>query len=205
MPSPIGHLIAGAAIGLATDRFTSRHPPREATAKDAAPERARDRSIARADSDRRQTPGTLVTRLVISCAVLAALADIDLLYPPIHRSMTHSVGAAVLITIIAAPVTGWVTRRHVWRTAVVCGAAYASHVLMDWMGADPRPPHGIRALWPFSDRWFIAGWDLFPGTERRDVFSMAAFRINARAALQEIAMTGPLLAAIWWWRRANGR
>jgi membrane-bound metal-dependent hydrolase YbcI (DUF457 family) len=47
-------------------------------------------------------------RLILACAVAAALPDIDLLYLPAHRTVTHSLPVGILVTIIAAVVTGWV-------------------------------------------------------------------------------------------------
>ena len=133
-------------------------------------------------------------RLAPVCAGLAALPDIDLVLPASHRTYTHSLTAVLAVSIVAAAVTGKVTR---WRTALVCGAAYASHLLLDWLGADTRPPLGIQVLWPFSDRWFISGWNAFPETARLHLFSMAALRQNALAIAQELAILLPILALVW--------
>jgi membrane-bound metal-dependent hydrolase YbcI (DUF457 family) len=189
MPSPLGHLLCGVAIGWCGDRFSRpAHGPSPAVV----------------------SPWS---RFALTCALLAALPDLDLLYPAIaslwkgpgaaagayvHRQVTHSVGATILVMIIAATVTGWVTRRAAIRTALVCGLAYGSHIVMDWMGFDRSPPRGIRALWPFSDAWFISDWDLFAATERRDLFSGPSLLTNLRAAAQEIAVMGPFAAAAWW-------
>jgi membrane-bound metal-dependent hydrolase YbcI (DUF457 family) len=132
---------------------------------------------------------------VLACAALAALPDIDLLFPGFHRSVTHSVGATILVTIMAMAVTGWVTGRINWRVSLVCGAAYGSHLLLDWLARDPNPPYGIQALWPFSQRWFISGWNIFPPTERDHLFSARAILINLRAIVQEVVILGPI--AVW--------
>lgn len=171
MPSPVGHALAGAAIALV-----------------AAP------------ALRRQPRPSLHVALAAS-VVLAALPDADLVYPPIHRAVTHSLGSTVIVTIIAAAVTGWVTGRWTTSFALVCGVAWGSHVLLDWLGADPTPPRGIKALWPFSDRWFISDLDIFRGTERRQLFTRASIAYNALAVLQELAILGPIAAAAVWWRR----
>ena len=169
MPSPIGHALAGAAIAASAGRFS----------KPTASNRA------------------LRATLALTCAVLAALPDLDLVYAPIHRTVTHSVGATLLVTIIAMGVTGRVmsgisSRTALW-LALICGAAYGSHVLLDWLARDPYPPLGIQALWPFSDRWFTSGWNIFRPTERRALFSWAAIATNVKAVAQEVAILGPLL------------
>ncbi len=136
---------------------------------------------------------------------LAVLPDIDLIYLPIHRTATHSVAAALLVTIVAAAVTGWVTGRMSWRIAIVCGAAYGSHILMDWMGADASVPYGLQMFWPFSHRWFISPWPIFPGTERRQMFGERAMLINLRALAVEVLLLGPWVAALWIRRTRRSR
>jgi membrane-bound metal-dependent hydrolase YbcI (DUF457 family) len=175
MPSPIGHALAGLAVASLAPHATST----------ARPDRQASRS----------------TSLAWWCLFLALLPDADLLWPLLHRRVTHSVTAAVAVFIIAAGVTRWVTGRITWRTAFLCGLAYGSHLLLDWLGADPNPPYGIRLLWPFSNEWFIADWPIFPPTERRSLLSWTTFMINARAALFECASVGLVVAALWSLRR----
>ncbi|MGE3179979.1 MAG: metal-dependent hydrolase [Vicinamibacterales bacterium] len=184
MPSPLGHALAGATIALLVDR-TGRRP-------------------GAGTPDARQ--GFDLPIRVMACVLFAALPDADLLFQPTHRAFTHSVGSTALVIIIVTAVTGWVTdlRRGVG-FGLLCGVAWGSHLVLDWLGADPNPPHGIKALWPFSDQWFTSGADLFRSTERRRIFSRDSILINARAAAQEIAILGPaLLVAVWWRRRARG-
>src|SRR3954451_1333197 len=136
MPSPIGHALAGLAVCWTV-------APRATAA------------LAPADRHRRVAP------LTIACVAAAALPDLDLVYYPFHRTATHSLGFTLLIFIVAAAVTRWATGRPRWRIALVVAAAQGSHVLLDWLGVDGRPPFGIEAFWPFSHRWFISGWDVF--------------------------------------------
>jgi membrane-bound metal-dependent hydrolase YbcI (DUF457 family) len=156
-------------------------------------------------------------KLPVACAACAALPDIDLLYMPTHRTATHSVPVALVLTILAVGVTGWVKPIRDWcrrwfgvesGTVIVglaCGLAWSSHILLDWLGADANPPYGVQAFWPFSDRWFFSSLDLFPGTERRDPFSTRAMLINLRAAVQETVMMGSIAAGAWWLRTRRSR
>jgi membrane-bound metal-dependent hydrolase YbcI (DUF457 family) len=172
MPSPIAHLLAGALVGVTGRAARNPHP-------------------------RWHPP----VALLLVCAGLAALPDSDLLLPITHRAATHSLVAVALVTILAAGVTGWVTGRLRWDVALVCGLAYSTHLLLDWLGTDTYAPRGIQILWPFDDRWFISGWDLFPRIERRAPFSAETIAINARAAVYEIATMVPTLAAAVYLRR----
>jgi membrane-bound metal-dependent hydrolase YbcI (DUF457 family) len=172
MPSPIGHVLAGVALALAAD-----------TASPSVWSRV-----------------PFKTGVVI-VAGLAALPDLDLIYPPLHRAFTHSIGSVILVTIMGAVVTGRVTGRRSLAFGAVCGAAWASHLLLDWLGVDPNPPYGIRALWPFSDSWFIASRQIFPGTERRQLLTVAALATNLYAAAIETAIVAPVVMVIWLIRR----
>ena len=170
MPTPIGHALAGLAVAW------SAEPPAAA------------RSLGQA----------LARPLTVACMALAVIPDLDLLYPPMHRTATHSIGAIILVTIIAAGVTGWVTGRINWRIAFVCAAAYASHIVTDWLGTDRNyAPYGIQVFWPFDNGWYISGWDLFLPVERRNPFSAATIRIDMAAAIREIVLLGSVTVVIW--------
>ena len=134
--------------------------------------------------------------LALACAAAAMAPDLDLLLPFQHRTATHSVLTLAAGTILAIAVTGKV--RPPGRLIVVaCAAAYASHLLLDWLAEDSVAPRGIQLLWPASREWFISNADLFRGTARRAVFTAASMRTNALAILQETAILGPLAAVAW--------
>jgi inner membrane protein len=164
MPSPIGHSLAGLAIGLAIEPVL----PASAT-----------------------TTTRHLSKFALMGALVAAMPDADLVYSQIHRGVSHSIGASILLMIIAGVVTGWVTGRVQWRWVILVGAAHASHILLDWMAMDRYPPAGLEALWPFSRKFYISGWDVFPPTERR-VYLPGAVWTNMRALVAEVAIMGPI-------------
>ncbi len=179
MPSPVGHALAGVAAAWTADLIPGRRAWRTAGPSASF--------FARAGGG-----------LTLLCAALGALPDLDLVLSR-HRAITHSVGAILVVSIIAIGVTGWVTRSRpmIVRVTLMCAAAYGSHLLLDWLGVDTRMPYGLQALWPFGDNWYISGLDLFPQTERREFFSMAALRINLFATAYEAAVLLPVLAVLW--------
>jgi membrane-bound metal-dependent hydrolase YbcI (DUF457 family) len=136
--------------------------------------------------------------------MLAIAPDGDL-FLETHRSLTHSVTAALVTTIIAAAVTGWVTRSRarrqgrlpVARIALMCGAAYGTHLLLDWLATDRTPPFGLQLLWPISREWFISGANLFPQTERQRLLSIPSLRTNLIAFAWETILLGPVVALLW--------
>jgi len=138
--------------------------------------------------------------VVLACAAFGALPDSDLLVDGTHRTATHSLTAVLLIFILAATVTGQVTR---WRTALVCAGAYASHLLLDWLAVDRYPPPGLQLLWPWKDAWYISGWNVFRQTLRNQLWTAPVMRQNLLAIAQELALLLPVLAVLWWARRRN--
>ena len=175
MPSPIGHGLAGLALGLAIQPVL----PETAT-----------------------TTVRRVSTFALTGALVAALPDADLVYSEIHRGVSHSIGLTALLMIITSVVTGWVTGRVQWRWVMLVGAAHASHILMDWLGTDRYPPTGLEALWPFSREFYISGWDVFPPTERR-VYLPGAVWTNLRALVAEVGIMGPIAAFTYMARRTR--
>ena len=176
VPSPIGHALAGLAAAWAVDLLPGDRAWRTAPASASWYQRAGD-------------------GLTTACVALGAAADLDLLLVT-HRTVTHSVGAAILVGLFAATLAAN-AHRPVARVASMCAAAYATHLFLDWLATDLSTPRGIQALWPFRFEWFISGLDLFQQTERRQLWTMATVVKNVGAILQEVLMLGPLVLALW--------
>ncbi len=79
----------------------------------------------------------------------------------------------------------------------MCAAAYGSHLLLDWLGADYYPPRGLQLLWPLNHEWYISGLDVFRQTARLRIFTRGPMMTNLRAVLQELAILGPAVTALW--------
>src|SRR5262245_47129789 len=101
MPSPIGHALAGIAAAWAADLVPGDRGWRTAPSQASW--------YARAGNG-----------LTLACATLAVLPDIDLLMlpfkPETHRTVTHSVGAVLLVGVAGAAVAAR-RRRPVVRLA----------------------------------------------------------------------------------------
>jgi len=176
MPSPIGHALAGIAAAWIVDLVPGRRAWRTAPASASWYLRARD-------------------GLTAACAAVAAAPDLDLVIHQ-HRTFMHSVGAAILVGLIGGAIAARRSRPIV-RVALMCGAAYATHILLDWLGTDRAPPYGIQALWPFSDVWYLSNLDVFGPTERRAFLSVPALLLNTITVVREIAILGPIVWGIW--------
>ncbi len=100
-----------------------------------------------------------VTPLTAACAVLAVSPDFDVFFHS-HRTYSHSLGAAGVVWLLVA-LAAWRLRLPVVRTATVCAAAYASHVLLDWLGRDDSFNGGLMVLWPLTTDFYRSGLNLF--------------------------------------------
>jgi membrane-bound metal-dependent hydrolase YbcI (DUF457 family) len=177
MPSPIGHALAGIAVAWGADLFPGNRGWRTVPTTASW--------YARAGNG-----------LTLACAALAVAPDLDLLFGGSHRSVTHSFVSIAVVALIA--ILGAVRARlPVARVAWMCAGAWATHLLLDWLAADPSIPRGIQAWWPFNDRRFISEWDVFPGTERRQIFSEPSIRLNMAALARELAFMLPLVLGLW--------
>lgn len=167
MPSPIGHAIAGLAVHTLTAR-----------------DEAERSSVLRA-----------------SLMTAAALApDLDLLFRFVdgrnhHQAETHSIGCAVIAGLLVGLVARVGGMVNPGRLGAAAGLAWFSHAALDYFGRDSNPPIGLLALWPFSDAYFKFPWPFFLDIGRRLDWNTVLG--NARAALLEMLILLPVLAAAW--------
>ena len=146
--------------------------------------------------------GRLPGREVVLFATLGVAPDLDLLVG-MHSGPTHGIGvAAVAASLAWLPlhlVRSASARR---RLALACALAYASHILLDWLGTDSSPPIGIMALWPFSQAYFESSLHVFPAVSRRIQQPELFWAQNARALYWELVILGPVAMAVIVWRRS---
>ncbi|HYT67771.1 MAG TPA: metal-dependent hydrolase [Vicinamibacterales bacterium] len=126
-----------------------------------------------------------------TAAILAAVAiapDLDLLLSD-HRGISHSLGAAC-----AAGVVAWIASRQPrWGLAVAL--AWGSHVFLDWLSNDTRPPIGVMALWPMTREYYKASIEIFPPVSRR-YWESRFWLYNLRALVVEVAILAPVTILI---------
>jgi len=171
MPSPIGHCLAGLSVAW------SLHP---------------------LGPIRRLAPRARA-RLVLACAALPVLPDLDILVGA-HRGPSHSLGVALIVAMVAAAVAGRkrLPPSAVTSVALMCGLAYATHLLLDWLGRDSSTPVGLMALWPWSSTFYHSGADVFFDVERRYWLVDRFIFGNMRAIGWEVVVLLPLAGLAWW-------
>ena len=178
MPSPVGHFLGGVGAGLAVVAL-------------AAPSANRSEGAIRAElhsAVRRMRS----FRWLMILGVLGARPDVDFLFGT-HSTYTHSIGATGTIGCVAAVVA----RRARWVTAMAIGAAYASHVALDWLGSDSVSPIGVMALWPLSSAFFQSDLHFFPPVRRE--YWLDGFIVHTmRTLVFELVTLGSIAALVFW-------
>ena len=140
--------------------------------------------------------GRLSAREVMLFGALGVAPDLDL-FAGMHSGPTHGLGAAVLAASLAwLPLKLVCTSSGRGRLALACTLAYASHILLDWLGTDSSPPIGIMALWPFSQAYVESSLHLFPAVSRRIHQPELFWSQNLKALSWELLLLGPLAAIV---------
>ncbi len=189
MPTPVGHAIAGLTIAWISETVTRA---RTGDAPDGQPA-PWERPVfpgARSELVRQSFSG-----LALTSALLAAAPDIDILFHS-HRLFTHSLGMAAIVWLAALLVSAW----RSWpalRIATTCGLAYASHVLLDWLGKSNGGQSGLTALWPFSTTRYISDLGVFWDVSRRWRQPAVFVGRNLEVVAHELLILVPVMLVAW--------
>ena len=70
--------------------------------------------------------------------------------------------------------------------------AWSSHILLDWLSNDTRPPIGVMALWPFTRDYYKAAIEIFPAVSRQ-CCGRRFWIYNIRAVVVECLILAPLM------------
>jgi inner membrane protein len=127
----------------------------------------------------------------VTYAAIAVAPDLDLLVGS-HSTYTHSAGAVAIVFM-----TAWAVVKRP-RVAAAIAAAWASHLLLDWLGSDTSAPIGIMALWPFNREHYQSSFYLFDAISRRYWLPEQFVWLNLRAAMKELLILGPVAAVSYW-------
>jgi membrane-bound metal-dependent hydrolase YbcI (DUF457 family) len=168
MPSPVAHVLAGAAVYAAL-------APGDGLRRDWRPWALAAFAGVAADLD--FLPGLLVGQP-----------------SRWHHWATHSVAAALAFALLVAPLAvralGSVGRR-----AALLLAAYGSHLALDWLTVDRTVPQGIPLLWPVSEAVFLSPVLLFTDIHHGASWQAFVNWHNVGAVLGEAVLLGLPVAA----------
>lgn len=136
---------------------------------------------------------------------VAVAADLDFLpgllmgdLNAYHHGPSHSLGMAMLAGLILAL---WGRRRgQAWRWGLVGLVVFASHLLLDYLTIDRRPPLGMPLWWPFSLEYHLAETPIFLDISRQNLGLKVLWRAVQAMSLESLLL-GPPLALVLWLRQ----
>ncbi len=79
----------------------------------------------------------------------------------LHRGFSHTILAAALFGVAVGVLVRTFQGRRFTPAALLFGGAYLSHLLLDWLTIDTRPPAGGQFLWPFSSAYLASPVTIF--------------------------------------------
>jgi len=154
---------------------------------------------------------------LVVCMVFAALADIDFIPAlfgrvdianRIHRGPTHSLLFAVVVGVAAFGVMKALGKPRPVRSSVVLFFCLLSHILLDLMGKDYRPPIGVPVLWPFVARSVRIPVGVFLDLHK-DTYAEIVSLYNVRVFAHEVMVFGSILSILvvfkLWYASKKGR
>ena len=86
--------------------------------------------------------------------------------------------------------------------ALAVGAAWLSHIVLDYLNRDTNPPIGIMALWPLTGAFYKFPWPIFLDIGR--TLEWATVRHNLVALAWESLLLLPPLVLSWRHRLREG-
>jgi len=168
MPTPVAHTLAGACVAALACR---------------------------------RLPAARALPVTAALLLAANLPDLDYLalvrgreaMERFHQGVFHSIGFVATATL---PLALTLRRRlGLSRAWLLLAAAGLTHLLLDLMVVDLKPPIGFPFFWPFSAERFHASFTLFPGIDRTNVLSLR----NLREFLAELGWSFPCLPLLLKW------
>ena len=171
MPSPVGHLLAGAAVYLA------------------------------ATTRARRSHALLVVTLLSSIApdfdFLPGILQGDM--RAFHHGISHSLGFALLFGILMLLVARRLVNGDAASVSLLAVLAYSSHVLLDLLNVNPGT-RGVPLLWPLSPEQLGFSLRLFGRFRYRDLsdgtWSVVRWD-NLWPLACELAVLGTLVLIVW--------
>jgi membrane-bound metal-dependent hydrolase YbcI (DUF457 family) len=171
MPTPVAHTLAGACVAaLAARGFPA----------------ARVLPVAGALLVAANLPDTDYLALVRGREAMAAF----------HQGVFHSIGFIAAATL---PLALLLRRRLPFTLAwLLLAGAGLTHLLLDLLVVDTKPPVGFPFFWPLTGERYHSPISLFPGIDRTVLFG----RKNLLELLAELAWGLPALPLLRWlpWR-----
>ncbi|NIU01746.1 MAG: hypothetical protein GWN01_12820, partial [Nitrosopumilaceae archaeon] len=79
-----------------------------------------------------------------------------------HHGISHSIGIGIVVSLILALVLNHKKSLAIAKNFWLYFSLYISHLFLDYLSVDGRPPAGIPVFWPISGEYFIFPFPILP-------------------------------------------
>ena len=118
-----------------------------------------------------------------------------------HHMWTHSLtfcaGVGLLTALVSRPFFG---QQSYWMGLLTFGAVL-SHLFLDYFTVDQDPPFGIKLFWPFTEKYYISSvlifQDVYRVSTNSGFFKSLICRHNGVTLLIEIAVMAPVFIIVY--------
>lgn len=107
--------------------------------------------------------------LFVAALLVANFPDLDFLPGFIidqpnryHHGISHSFGVALFVSLFMAWVINLLKKQSLAKNFLFFLSVYSSHLLLDFISVDSRPPAGIPVFWPLSSQYMILAKPILP-------------------------------------------
>ena len=118
-----------------------------------------------------------------------------------HHMWTHSLTFCAGVGVLTALGSRLFGECRSFRIGLLVFGAALSHLVLDYFTADQNPPFGIKLFWPFTGNYYIASvpvfQDVYRISENSGFFESLICRHNGVTLLIEIAIMGPILVLVF--------
>jgi inner membrane protein len=130
-----------------------------------------------------------------------------------HHGISHSIGMGVIFSLFLSFFLNIHNTKNLKKEFLICFSLYCSHLLLDYISVDGRPPFGIPFLWPLTAKYFIFRYPILPPVWHSGLthattaqFFSEIFSIhNLYVIFLEFALSLPLLFMVWVRNLTRGR
>ena len=108
-----------------------------------------------------------------------------------HHFFSHSIFFGIGVFFLCFLILKLLKQQNAWNAATLLGAAYNTHLVLDYFTEDRSHPFGIPLFWPFTNKHYLAPVEIFHSIHRGTVQSIFSIW-NLTAILQEVFILMPV-------------
>jgi len=146
------------------------------------------------------------------CIFIANTPDLDfvpglLIGKPnlFHHGISHSVGMGAIFSLLLASLLNIGDTKSLNKDFLLFFSLYCSHLLLDYISYDGRPPLGIPIFWPLSGQYFIFKYPMLPPVAHSELTHATIAQFlngvcsihNLYVIFMEFTVSLPLLLVVW--------